>query len=157
MAQGELSEIDAMRVLERVRASYNVDADRIYLMGHSMGGAGTWYLGAKYSDLWAGVAPISGAGGIRDRESAERFRSLPTLIMHGELDSIVPAATSRRSVWWLQSVGAPHLYLEAPGMDHEFWIRRGGENMEKVFLFFAMLSRGSNPGYVSDGMVPGEN
>ena len=89
-------EIDAMRVLEMVRSNYNVDDDRIYLMGHSMGGAGTYYLGARYNDLWAGVAPIAGAGGIRDRETAERFRSLPTLVMHGELDSIVPAAGSRR-------------------------------------------------------------
>ena len=154
---GELSEIDAMRVLEMVRESYHVDEDRIYLTGHSMGGAGTWYLGAKYNDLWAGVAPIAGAGGIRDRETAERFRSLPTLVMHGELDSIVPAANSRRSVWWLQTVGAPHLYLEAPGMDHEFWIRRGAEHMEKVFLFFDTVSRASNVGYITEGMLPAAN
>lgn len=154
---GELSEIDAMRVLEMVRTNYNVDDDRIYLMGHSMGGAGTYHLGAKYNELWAGVAPIAGAGGIRDRETAERFRSLPALIMHGELDSIVPAANSRRSVWWLQAVGAPHLYIEAPGMDHEFWIRRGPEHMEKVFLFFEMLSRASTVGYIADAMLPDAN
>jgi hypothetical protein len=34
-----------------------------------------------------------------------------------------------------------HLYLEFPGKDHEFWIRRGAENMEKVFLFFATVSK----------------
>jgi poly(3-hydroxybutyrate) depolymerase len=154
---GELSEIDAMRVLEMVRANYNVDDDRIYLMGHSMGGAGTYYLGAKYNDLWAGVAPIAGAGGIRDRETAERFRALPTLVMHGELDSIVPAAGSRRSVGWLQTVGAPHLYLEFTGMDHEFWIRRGAAHVEKVFLFFDTVSRASNVGFITDAMPPGAN
>lgn len=148
---GELSEIDAMRVLQIVRDNYNVDDDRVYLVGHSMGGAGTWYLGAKYNDLWAAIAPIAGAGGIRDRETAEHFRSLPTLVMHGELDSIVPAAGSRRSVWWLQSVGAPHLYLEFPGMDHEFWIRRGAEHMEKVFLFFDTVSRASSVGFITEG------
>jgi len=150
---GELSEIDAMKVLDLVRSAYTVDPDRIYLMGHSMGGAGTYYLGAKYNDLWAGIAPLSGAGGIADEAAAERYRSLPTLVMHGDHDSIVPVATSRRSVRMLQAVGAPHIYLEFPGKDHEFWIRRGAENMAKVFSFFDTVSRQMNVGYITEEMV----
>jgi hypothetical protein len=61
--------------------------------------------------------------------------------MHGEKDSIVSPATSRRAVAALQAVGAPHLYLEFPGKDHEFWIRRGVPQMEKVFLFFSLVSK----------------
>ena len=136
----ELAEIDAMAVLKLIREKYTIDSDRIYLMGHSMGGAGTYYLGGKYSDIWAGLAPIAGAGGIADG-TADRYKSLPTLIMHGEKDSIVPAATSRKAVAALQAVGAPHVYLEFPGKDHEFWIRRGAAQMEKVFLFFSLVSR----------------
>src|SRR5215213_6527556 len=60
----ELSEIDAMTVLKMMRENYTIDSGRIYLMGHSMGGAGTYYLGAKYKDIWAGLAPIAGLGGI---------------------------------------------------------------------------------------------
>jgi dienelactone hydrolase len=150
---GELSEIDAMKVLELVRGAYTIDADRIYLMGHSMGGAGTYYLGAKHNDVWAGIAPLSGAGGIQDEAAAERYRSLPTLVMHGDHDSIVPVATSRRSVRMLQAVGAPHIYLEFPGKDHEFWIRRGAENMAKVFSFFDTVSKQMNAGYITEEMV----
>jgi dipeptidyl aminopeptidase/acylaminoacyl peptidase len=109
-------------------------------MGHSMGGAGTYYLGGKYNDVWAGLASISGAGGITDG-AAERYKSLPTLIMHGAKDSIVPAATSRRAVAALQAAGAPHVYLEFPEADHEFWIRRGAAQMEKVFFFFSLVSK----------------
>ena len=138
----ELAEIDAMAVLKLIRGKYTIDGDRIYLMGHSMGGAGTYYLGGKYNDIWAGLASIAGAGGIAEG-TADRYKSLPTLIMHGEKDSIVPAATSRKAVAALQAVGAPHVYLEFPGKDHEFWIRRGAEHMEKVFLFFSLVSRGT--------------
>jgi hypothetical protein len=74
--------------------------------------------------------------------------------MHGEMDSIVPAAASRRSVMWLQSVGAPHVYLEFPGEDPEFWIRRGADNMEKVFLFFETVSRRTNTGFITEDMLP---
>jgi S-formylglutathione hydrolase FrmB len=136
----ELAEIDTMTLLKSIQAQYSIDSDRIYLMGHSMGGAGTYYLGGKYNDIWAGLAPISGAGGIAEG-SGERYKSLPTLIMHGAKDSIVPPANSRRAVAALQAVGAPCIYLEFPDKDHEFWIRRGAPQMEKVFLFFSLVSK----------------
>ena len=69
--------------------------------------------------------------------------------MHGEKDSIVKVDGSRRAAALLQGAGAQHLYLEFPGKDHEFWIRRGAENMEKVFLFFSTVSKRTNRGYIS--------
>ncbi len=149
---GELSELDAMTVLTLIRDHYTIDADRIFLMGHSMGGAGVYYLGAKHPDIWAGLAAISGAGGIRDAAAADAYKAIPFLIMHGAKDSIVPPAVSRRSVAALQAVGAPHVYLEFPGMDHEFWIRRGADHLEKVFLFFSMLSKRTTVGFVTPEM-----
>ena len=150
----ELSELDAMTLLKSMRQHYSVDSDRIYLMGHSMGGAGTYHLGAKYNDIWAAVAPISAAGGIADAAAAERFRSFATLLMHGEKDSIVSVNGSRRAAMLLQGAGAQHLYLEFPGKDHEFWIRRGAENMEKVFLFFSTVSKRTNKGFITPDLVP---
>lgn len=145
----ELSELDAMAVVQLIRQRYAIDSDRIYLMGHSMGGAGTYHLGGKYADIWAGIAPIAGAGGIADAAAAERFRNFATLLMHGEKDSIVSANSSRRAAMLLQGAGAQHLYLEFPGKDHEFWIRRGAENLEKVFLFFATVSKRTNKGFLT--------
>jgi poly(3-hydroxybutyrate) depolymerase len=153
-SSSELSEIDAMTLLSSIRQKYAVDSDRIYLMGHSMGGAGTYYLGAKYNDVWAAIAPISGAGGIADAAAAERYRSFATLLMHGEKDSIVSVTGSRRAAMFLQSAGAQHVYLEFAGKDHEFWIRRGAENIEKVFLFFATVSKRTNKGFITADLVP---
>jgi pimeloyl-ACP methyl ester carboxylesterase len=153
-SSAELAELDAMTVLALIREHYTIDDDRIYLMGHSMGGMGTYYLGAKYQDIWAALAPISGLGGISDVEAAESYQSIPMLLMHGDRDSIVPPETSRRAAMLLQAVGAQHIYLEIPGADHEFWIRRGAENMEKVFLFFEILSRRTNVGFITPDMAP---
>jgi len=150
----ELAELDAVTLLKMVRGQYNVDSDRIFLMGHSLGGAGTYYLGSKYNDIWAGLAPISGATGIPDAAAAERYKGIPMLIMHGNKDSIVPVVTSRRAVLALQAVGAPHVYLEFPDMDHEFWIRRGADHMENVFRFFSMLSKKTNVGFITPDMAP---
>ncbi len=150
----DLSELDAMTALNRIRERYTIDPDRIYLTGHSMGGGGTYFLGARHRDVWAGLAPIAGLGGIADAAAAAPYASIPMLIMHGEKDSILPVGISRRSVLALQAVGAPHIYLEVPGADHEFWIRRGAGNMEKVFLFFGMVSKRTSVGHITSDMAP---
>jgi poly(3-hydroxybutyrate) depolymerase len=150
----ELAELDAMTVLALIREQYTIDDDRIYLMGHSMGGMGAYYLGAKYNDIWAAIAPIAGLGGIASEEDAERYKSIPMLLLHGEKDSIIPPATSRQATMHLQSVGAQHVYLEVSGADHEFWIRRNAKNMEYVFLFFSMVSKRTNVGFITPAMAP---
>jgi poly(3-hydroxybutyrate) depolymerase len=148
-ATNELSEHDAMTVLGMVRERFNVDEDRIYLMGHSMGGFGTFFLGAKHNTLWAGIAPIAG-GGVGPNAPAERLKGVPVLVMHGAEDTVVRKEASRASVRALQAVGAQHIYLEFPGLEHEFFIRRGRENMEKVFHFFNLVSNRTNVGPIPE-------
>ena len=53
-------EVDVLRVRAEVMKFYNIDPDRIYLLGISMGGAGAWSIGSHYPDLFAGIAPING-------------------------------------------------------------------------------------------------
>lgn len=148
-AINELSEQDAMTVLAMMRAAFNVDPDRIYLMGHSMGGFGTFFLGAKHNTIWAGIAPIAG-GGVGPNAPAERLKQVPVLVMHGAEDNVVRKESSRNSVRELQSVGAQHIYLEFPGLEHEFFIRRGRDNLEKVFDFFNLVSKRTNAGPIPD-------
>jgi predicted esterase len=139
--------------VKTIREAYNVDPNRIYLMGHSMGGMGTYALGAKYNDIWAGLAPISGLGGIASLEAAKAYVGVPMLIYHGEKDSIVTPDASRRAAMYLQQVGAQHLMVQVPGADHEFWIRRGAENMKRVFMFFNTVSKNTNIGPVTPEMA----
>ena len=52
----ELSEKDTMNVIAMARKEFNVDDKRIYIMGHSMGGAGALFPGSKYTGMFAAVA-----------------------------------------------------------------------------------------------------
>lgn len=52
-----LSEKGPLTALELVRSLYNVDEEHLYLMGNSMGGVGTLFLGNKYADMWDAIAP----------------------------------------------------------------------------------------------------
>jgi predicted esterase len=52
--------LDALEVLADAKNIYQPDLSKIYLTGHSMGGHGTWYLGATYPDYFAAIAPCAG-------------------------------------------------------------------------------------------------
>jgi dienelactone hydrolase len=50
-----------LELVERGRRTFGVDADRVYFAGHSMGGFGSWTLGAHHADRVAALAPAAGA------------------------------------------------------------------------------------------------
>lgn len=52
--------LDALKVLSDSKNIFKPNPERIYLTGHSMGGHGTWYLGATYPDYFAAIAPCAG-------------------------------------------------------------------------------------------------
>lgn len=52
--------LDALEVFEDAQKRFNTDPQHTYLTGHSMGGHGTWYLGATYPDKWGAIAPAAG-------------------------------------------------------------------------------------------------
>ncbi len=137
----ELSEKDVMNVLELVRKDYNVDADRIYLMGHSMGGGGTWHLGIKYPEIWAGLAPIAPAV-FRSANDVEKVKHIPVILVQGDEDKLCPVATARKWAEQMKKLEMTHEYLEIAGGDH---VSVAFENMPKIFEFFNTHKRVEKP------------
>ena len=126
----EFSEQDVMQVLARVKKTYRIDENRIYLMGHSMGGIGTWLIAPKYPDIWAAIAPLSGQGAP---QSLERIATVPEIIVHGDADPTVNVAGSRNMVAKLKTLGTDFVYIEVPGGLHSDVV---APNLEKVIEFF---------------------
>lgn len=79
----ELSEKDVINVLEMVLNEYPVDRSSMFLIGHSMGSAGTWYLGAKYPDYWKALAPMSGPFVLERGYPWENIRRMPIFVSEG--------------------------------------------------------------------------
>jgi dienelactone hydrolase len=129
---GELSEKDVMNVLEIVRKEFTIDAKRIYLMGHSMGGGGAWHLGRKYPDLWAGLAPIAPAAG-GPPTGLDKIKHIPVIVVQGDNDTAVRPDGTRRWAEKLKELNITHEYLEIPGAGHGDVIWKG---MPRVFEFF---------------------
>ncbi|MHC4408647.1 MAG: hypothetical protein ACYS0F_06560 [Planctomycetota bacterium] len=50
-----------LELIEQAKKTWKIDPDRVYMVGHSMGGYGSWTVGAHHADLFAGLAPFAGA------------------------------------------------------------------------------------------------
>lgn len=116
----------ALRCVEGVSREYHLDAERLYLTGLSMGGAGTWHLGARATQYFAALVPICGfielgpSSGLEPRV-AQQLRGVPIWVFHGALDDRVPATKSREMVAALRAVGGNVQYTEYPEGGHNVW------------------------------------
>ncbi len=141
-----LGEMDVLRALAEVEHDYNIDRDRVYLTGMSMGGTGSWEIGVHHADLFAGIMPISGNADYRawtarwgwnrpfpgrfdtlrfwlqesrtPRAFAENLEHLPVWCIHGAGDAIVPPEHARNMVAALRAAGCRVEYREFPGKGH---------------------------------------
>jgi poly(3-hydroxybutyrate) depolymerase len=125
----ELSEKDAFNVIELVSKEYGTDPTRTYLMGNSMGGAGTWYLGAKYAEKWAALAPCA-ATTVGEGFPVERLKGMPLLYTVGEKDNV---ERSREMIRWASEHGLdiPINEIKDGTHDMSIWI-----NLPNIFNFF---------------------
>lgn len=82
--------LDAL--LAEVIESYQVDADRVYLTGLSMGGYGTWYMATAFPERFAAAVSVSGSGYqtdyIPDAEYFCQMKDIPLWAIHGAQDKI---------------------------------------------------------------------
>ena len=132
---GDLSELDVMNVLAMTLEGYNIDRARIYLAGHSMGGGGTWHLGIKYPDIWAGLGPVAPAI-YTSPDALSAITHIPVIIIQGDEDRLVNVDIARRWVAQMQELGMTHQYVEIPGGDHSRIIARDPDNVKAIFDFF---------------------
>ena len=143
----ELSELDVMTVLAIAQHDFNIDPNRIYLMGHSMGGAGTIFLGQKHSEIWAAAAAIAPAAFMMQRNEKTllghfKEAKLPLMITQGDKDPVVPVANTRTWATEMDELAMEHKYIEKPGLDHGSIIPA---SMDDIFGYFAAHKRTPPP------------
>jgi predicted esterase len=125
------AEQDVMDVIAEVRRDYKVDPSRIYLMGHSMGGYGTWSVAMDHPELFAALGPISGGG---NAAGMEKIKTIPEYVVHGDDDHTVNVSQSRTMVAAGKKLGAPITYVEVPGGSH---VSVAEPNFAPMLDFFA--------------------
>lgn len=105
-------------LLDYIIENYNVDQDRIYLTGLSMGGFGTYALSVMYPERFAAIAPICGGW---DPADAAKIKHLPIWVFHGAKDNLVPVKYSEDMVEALKNEGADVKFTIYPDAYHDSW------------------------------------
>lgn len=155
----EWGRLDALEVMQDAMQRLSIDSSRIYLTGHSMGGHGTWYLGATYPDRWATIAPCAGYPDIiryrktgsdsallalphfsmlyrgaragRTLDLARNYLQSGVYILHGSADAVVPTEQARHMRQLLGTFHDNFCYYEYPGGTHWY----GDHSMDWPPLF----------------------
>ena len=163
--------MDALEVLALARQRLNIDTSRIYLTGHSMGGHGTWHLGATFPDHFAAIGPSAGwisfwSYGVRDTSGtgdpaqqllrrastpsntfalAGNYQQHGVYIIHGSKDDNVRVDQSHRMAERLKDFHHDWYFHEQPEAGH-WWDLSDAPGADCVdwmplFDFFARHAR----------------
>ena len=118
-----LSEADVLDVIAYVQAHWAIDPARIHLNGGSMGGGGTYRLGARYPQLFASGRPTCGFASF---VPVGNLLTFPLYATHSADDPVVSALHDRGPLARLRALGGQVIYDETNGLGHAAWDYKEG-------------------------------
>ena len=109
-----------------------IDPNRIYAMGLSMGGYGTWDAIQRRPNFFAAAVPICGGG---DKKLAKDMTHLPIWAWHGAKDTVIKPIRSSDMIDAIRKAGGSPKYSEIKGRGHNSWIDVWNSNNLWDWLF----------------------
>ena len=106
------------RFTKSIAAAAYTDPARLYLVGNSMGGYGTWQLAMSMPEYFAAILPICGGGMYWN---AARLVNVPVWAFHGECDNVVHVDESKRMVEAINGKGGNAKLTLYPDTKHDCW------------------------------------
>jgi len=128
------AEQDVLNVADLVAKEYNVDPNRIYLMGNSSGGSAVWNIAAKFPGRWTAISPS--AAPLEDANFPyENLKKIPVLVVHGDMDTTMVFEASKLMVDHAKAKGIDATWLPVIGGKHvDAWAQP--EIINQIFGFF---------------------
>jgi predicted peptidase len=126
-----------LEIIDRVQIDFNVDKRRLYVLGMSLGGYGTWDIIARRPGMFAAAVPICGGG---DTSQASAMMKTAIWAFHGAEDELVRVSESRRMIAALKNAGANPKYTEYEGVGHNAWERAFAEPDLLQWMFAQQLN-----------------
>jgi pimeloyl-ACP methyl ester carboxylesterase len=104
-----------------ITSRYQVDTNRVYLTGLSLGASGTWYLAITHPSTFAAIAPIRGKSSYMQLmvDSVRNLAGIPIWIFHGLADEIVDVNESLQMAKRLEHCGVKYRLSVFDG--HKHW------------------------------------
>ncbi|MCC7474717.1 MAG: prolyl oligopeptidase family serine peptidase [Pirellulales bacterium] len=126
-----------IQLVDHVEHHLQIDPNRVYVTGLSMGGFGTWRLAATYPDRFAAIAPICGGG--QPADWAKPLSKVPIWAFHGAKDPVVPLASTQSMVDAIRAAGGNVQLTVYPDVQHNAWVP--AYNDPKLYEWFLAHQR----------------
>ena len=111
-----------VHMIENIKDNLNVDENRIYLSGLSMGGRGTFIVAADKPNLFAAIMPLSPHHGPYSYLSlAKKVKHLPIWMSHGNKDKISSYELAKQMADTLTYMGANIKFRTEKNVGHWGW------------------------------------
>jgi predicted peptidase len=136
---------ELLALLDEMIAKHNIDTNRVYVTGLSMGGYGSWSLGTKYPERFAAIVPICGGGEqipvlLASKEKKAAMKGMGIWAFHGGKDLLVPVEESQRMTNLLMRAGCKDVKVTVyPDLEHDSWTRAYSE--PEIWNWFLAHSR----------------
>jgi len=127
----------SLELLDETVSKYQANAKRIYIVGLSMGGYGTWDAIQRKQTYFAAAVPICGGG---DVEQGHKLTHLPIWAWHGDKDNAVPVFRSRSMIEAIKKSGGAPVYTELEGVGHNVWTPASEHSKLWEWLFSQTLN-----------------
>lgn len=103
-------------LLDALAEEFSIDTDRVYVLGHSMGGWGTWAAIIEQPERFAAAIPSAGAQMVW--HDFQRIVDVPVWTFHGDADPVVTVEYTRWAFAKLKALKANTKYTELKGVHH---------------------------------------
>jgi predicted esterase len=101
--------------LDKLLATLPIDADRVYVQGHSLGGMATWEWAMDNPERFAAISPRSAIG---ETYRAVRLKNVPSWVIHGADDNVISRGFAEQMVSALQACGSGVRFTFLVGVTH---------------------------------------
>ncbi len=95
LASGPWQAKKLLEILNYIKQNYNIEEQKIYVCGMSLGGYGTLEFAGKFPEKITAAVAICGGGVLSD---ACNLSKIPLWILHGDNDKAVPISESKKMV-----------------------------------------------------------
>jgi predicted peptidase len=123
-------------LIKKLKKEFNLDANRFYVGGLSMGGMGTFDIVNQNPKLFAAAFPICGGA---NPKIAKRIKQPSWWIFHGAIDEVVPSKYSQQMFDALSTIGADAKLTIYPNIKHNSWTKAFAEPKLLPWLFSKSL------------------
>lgn len=103
-------------VYDEVAAKLRIDESRVYLIGMSMGGFGTWELASRMPGRFAAISPMCGGANLK---WVDLLSKIPTWVFHGTADRQIPISRSEVMVKALEKKNANLRFTRLINQGHD--------------------------------------